>query len=50
MIEGASAMKDAINNVGNRYGLPYGWLNADFMKTGSYSEKLSQFSVYYKTY
>ena len=50
LIEGASAMKDAINNVGNRYGLPYGWLNADFMNTGSYSDKLSQFSVYYKTY
>ena len=43
-------MKEAINQVGDRYGLPNGWLNADFTNTDSYSVKLSQFSVYYKTY
>lgn len=50
LIQAASVMKDAINRVGDRYDLPRGWLNADFTNTGSYSTKLSQFSVYYKTY
>lgn len=50
LIQAASAMKEAINQVGDRYGLPNGWLNADFTNTDSYSEKLSQFSVYYKTH
>ena len=50
LIRAASAMKDAINCVGDRYDLPNGWLNADFMNTDSYSEKLPQFSVYYKTF
>ena len=50
LIQAASAMKEAINHVGDRYGLPNGWLNADFTNTDSYSVKLSQFSVYYRTY
>ena len=50
LIQAASAMKDAINNVRDRYELPNGWLNTDFMNTDSYSAKLSLFSVYYKTY
>lgn len=50
LIRAASAMKDAINRVRDRYDLPNGWLNADFTNTDSYSAKLSQFSVYYKTY
>ena len=50
LIQAASAMKEAINRVGDRHGLPNGWLNADFTNTDSYSAKLSQFSVYYKTY
>ena len=50
LIQAASAMKEAINRVGDRYGLPNGWLNADFTNTESYSVKLSQFSAYYKTY
>ena len=50
LIQAASAMKEAINHIGDRYGLPNGWLNADFTNTDSYSVKLSQFSVYYKTY
>ena len=43
-------MKDAINNVGDRMGLPNGWLNTDFMKTASYTPKLIQYSKYYKTF
>ena len=50
VIQAASAMKDVINRVGDRYNLPNGWLNQDFMKTESYSPSLIRFSEYYKTY
>ena len=32
VIEAASSMKDAINAVGDRMGLPNGWLNAEFRR------------------
>lgn len=50
VINAASAMKDAINRVGDRFDLPNGWLNADFQKTGSYSGRIVQFSSFYKTF
>ena len=50
MITAASAMKDAINLIGDRYGLPTGWMNADFQNTGSYSSKLLQYSSFYRTF
>ncbi|MBQ1465645.1 MAG: hypothetical protein IIZ17_03085 [Eubacteriaceae bacterium] len=50
VIQAASAIKEAINHVGDRYGLPNGWLNQDFVKTESYSPSLIRFSAYYKTY
>ncbi len=50
VIHATSSMKDAINMVGDKFDLPNGWLNADFMHTGSYSPKLDEFSVYYKTF
>ena len=50
LIKAASCMKDVINTVGDRYGLPNGWLNADFQNTSSYTPKLFQYSDYYKTY
>ncbi len=50
VIHAASSMKDAINHVGDKFSLPNGWLNADFMHTGSYSTKLDEFSVYYKSF
>lgn len=50
VIRAASGMRDAIHQVGNRFDLPIGWLNADFTKTASFSPRLAQFSEYYKTY
>lgn len=50
IIQASSSMKDAINLVGDRMGLPNGWLNTDFMKTSSYTPKLIQYSKYYKTF
>ncbi len=50
VIHASSYMKDAINHVGDRFDLPNGWLNTDFIRTASYSAKLSQFSSYYRTY
>lgn len=50
VIRASSAMREAINHVGDALGLPNGWLNADFMKTSSYTPKLIEHSVYYKTY
>ena len=50
VITASSAMKGAVNAVGDRFGLPNGWLNADFRNTSSYSPKLSRYSKYYHTY
>ena len=50
IIYAASAMKQAINEICDKYQLPSDWLNADFKKTASYSEKLIQYSDYYKTF
>jgi len=50
VILASSAMKEAINHVGDKMGLPHGWLNADFQKTTSFSDRLLQVSVYYKTF
>ena len=49
-IHAVSSMKDAINIVGDKFDLPSGWLNSDFVHTGSYSPKLDEFSVYYKSF
>ena len=43
-------MKDAINSVGDRFGLPNGWMNAEFMNTASYTPRIIRFSKYYKTF
>lgn len=50
IIRSTASMKEAINQVGDTFSLPNGWLNADFTKTASYSQKLIQFSVPYKTF
>jgi hypothetical protein len=46
----SSALKEAIIIVCDKYGLPNGWLNDDFKKTTSYSPKLYQYCVPYKTF
>lgn len=50
IILASSVMRDAINHVGDKLGLPFGWLNTDFQKTTSFSKKLVEVSVYYKTF
>ena len=50
IIVASSVMKDAINIVGDRNGLPTGWINQDFKKTDSYSPRISEYSKHYKTF
>ena len=50
IIIATSVMKEAINNVRDRMGLPNDWLNIDFKRTKLFSEKLLEVSKYYKTY
>jgi hypothetical protein len=50
IIYASSSMKEAINRTGDKLGLPNGWLNTDFTKTKSYSHKLTEVSVPYKTF
>lgn len=50
IIQSSGAMKDAINIVGEKYSLPTGWINTDFIKTSSYTPKLISISKYYKTF
>jgi hypothetical protein len=50
IIQSSSVMKEAINAVGDRFHLPTGWLNTDFMNTKSYTPKLMEHSKYYKTF
>lgn len=50
VIKASSAMKDAINKVGDDLSLPNGWLNSDFVKTDSYSPNIAQYSSYYKQF
>lgn len=50
VIRASSAMKDAINKVGDEHGLPNGWLNSDFKNTSSYSPKIIEYSKFYKQF
>lgn len=43
-------MNEVVNEVGAKYHLPNGWINTDFMKTNSYTDKLIQYSVFHKSY
>ncbi len=50
VLPSVSIMKDAINHVGDRFGLPNGWLNANFIHTESYSRRIGEFSKPYRTF
>ena len=50
LIFASSSMKDAINTVGDKNGLPTGWINEEFRKTSSYTEKIRQYSKHYKLF
>jgi hypothetical protein len=50
IIFASSVMKEAITCISDKHGLPHSWLNADFKRTTSYSEKLFEVSVYYRTF
>lgn len=43
-------IKYAINKVSQKFNLDLTWINNDFQKTKSYSNKLSEFSTFYKSY
>lgn len=47
IIHASSSMKDAINYVGDKYNLPNGWMNDEFMKTDSYTPCIVQYSKYH---
>ena len=46
VIRASGDMKEAINKVGDKYHLPNGWLNADFINTASYSSEVIMHSEY----
>ena len=46
----ASIMKECINAVGDKFGLPNGWVNDDFMKTSSFTPKIIEYSKYYQKF
>lgn len=46
----SSDIKDAIKTVSQKFGIDSKWINNDFQKTKSYSNKLSEFSTFYKSY
>ena len=48
--QASASFKEAVNRVSDKHALPNGWLNSDFRRTESYSDKLVQYSEYYKTY
>ena len=50
IIKSSGAMEEAINTVGDRLGLPVGWLNTDLVNTNSYTTRLAEHSKYYKTF
>ena len=45
-----SVSKEALNRIADKYNLPNDWLNYDFEKSSSYSDKLILHSKYYKTF
>lgn len=50
IIKANSSLKEIANKVGDMHGYETGWLNEDFKKTASYSDKLVQHSKFYKKF
>lgn len=50
IIHASSSMAVAVERVGDKFGLPDKWLNADCTRTTSYSDKLDEVSVYYRKF
>lgn len=50
IIQAKAQIKDEIYKVADKFNLPSDWLNSDFMRTDSYSAKLSQVSKFYKSF
>ena len=50
IMDAASSFRDAILSVGDKFGLPGGWINDDFMRTESYSPRIVLYSTYYRTF
>jgi hypothetical protein len=50
IVPAASIMKEAIGRVASRFGLLEDWLNADFKMTDSFSPRLYEHSVFYRTF
>jgi len=50
IIQASSVMKEAILRVSDKYDLPPNWLNTDFRLTDSYSDKLEEVSIYFRTF
>ena len=43
-------MNDLLDEINHKYNLPDGWINTDFMASKSFSNKLIQYSSFFKTY
>lgn len=50
MVTEASVLKEAAKRVASKYHLEPNWLNTDFKRTSSYSDKLIEVSQFYKSY
>ena len=49
-ISSGGSIKSAIYKIAEDNDLPEDWLNSDFLKTTSFTHKLTEVSKYYKTY
>lgn len=50
ILDASSSIREAVSCVGDKYGLPVGWINDDFVRTDSYTPRIVQYSRYYRTY
>ena len=50
IINGQDAFKEAVVKTASENNLPYNWINNDFMKTSSYSPKITKYCNFYKKY